>query len=272
MTSIKSGAKAVLKGLALEGPGMRARDRQRARRATRHHLSRVGADGLPIPPAELISQVAGPLSDAEFLAGGAAGRRIISETLGRNGVDVDQLSSLLDFGVGCGRVARHWVGIPAEVHGCDYNPALVEWCDANLPHVRATRNKLDPPLPYDGEMFDFVYALSVFTHLTESQQRTWSAELRRVTRVGGHVLFTTHGPTFPHQDPSFSTPEIRERLERGELIVFEPGHAGRNNCAALSPRSWVEANMLDGFELVEYVERGAEMNGGQDIYLVRREP
>ena len=28
--------------------------------------------------------------------------------------------------------------------------------------------------------------------------------------------------------------------------------------------------MLDGFDLVEYAERGAEMNGGQDLYLVRR--
>jgi hypothetical protein len=41
-------------------------------------------------------------------------------------------------------------------------------------------------------------------------------------------------------------------------------------CAALHPREWVEANMLDGFECVEYVERGAEMNGGQDLYLLRR--
>jgi len=32
----------------------------------------------------------------------------------------------------------------------------------------------------------------------------------------------------------------------------------------------VEANMLTGFELIEYVERGAEMNGGQDIYLVKK--
>jgi SAM-dependent methyltransferase len=215
--------------------------------------------------------VAGPLSDEEFLAGGALGRRILTETLARNGVEVERLGALLDFGVGCGRVARHWVGIEADVHGCDYNAALVEWCGANLPHVTAARNRLEPPLPYADERFDFVYALSVFTHLTEPQQRAWAAELRRVTRRGGHVLFTTHGPTFPHADPSFDTAEIRARLERGELIVFAPDHAGRNNCAALHPRSWVERNMLDGFELVEHLERGAEMNGGQDMYLVRRE-
>jgi SAM-dependent methyltransferase len=270
MTAIKTGARAVLKGLALEGPAMRARDRQLARRATKRQPGRIGPDGLPIPPAELISQVAGPLSEEQFLAGGAAGRRIITNTLARNGVAVEQLEAMLDFGVGCGRVARHWAGIDTDVHGSDYNPALVTWCDANLPHVTAARNRLEPPLPYPDRRFDLVYALSVFTHLTAEQQRSWSAELRRVTRPGGHVLFTTHGPTFPHRDASFRSPEVLERLERGELVVFEPGHAGRNNCAALHSLAWVEQNMLDGFELVEYVERGAEMNGGQDIYLVRR--
>jgi hypothetical protein len=56
------------------------------------------------------------------------------------------MSAILDFGVGCGRVARHWNGLSAEVHGCDYNPVLVEWCKANLPHLRAVTNRLDPPL------------------------------------------------------------------------------------------------------------------------------
>lgn len=270
MNAIKGGARKILKGVRLDGPAMRIQDRRRARHALSHTPSRVGPDSLPIPPGELIFQVAGFTSSELFIEGGAAGRRIISEVLAHNGVDVEHLGALLDFGVGCGRVARHWQGIETEVHGCDYNPMLVEWCRANLPFVKAETNQLNPPLPYSDERFDFIYALSVFTHLTEQQQQPWAAELRRVTRPGGHVLFTTHGPTFPHSDPAFRTPEIQQRLADGELIVFKPGHAGRNFCAALHPRSWVEKNMLDGFELVEYAERGAEMNGGQDIYLVRR--
>jgi hypothetical protein len=30
--------------------------------------------------------------------------------------------------------------------------------------------------------------------------------------------------------------------------------------------------MLAGLELLEYRENGAEMNGGQDLYLARRSP
>jgi SAM-dependent methyltransferase len=253
---------------------MRARDRQRARRAARQTPSRLAPDGLPIPPAELIVQVIGMPSEELFLTSGANAHQIITETLARHSIDVERLTRLLDFGVGCGRIARHWTGIETEVHGCDYNPALVAWCQENLRHVKATRNRLDPPLPYEDGSFDFIYALSVFTHLTESQQHAWIAELRRVVRIGGTVLFTTHGPTFPHQDPTFRTPEVAARLECGELLVIDPDHAGSNRCGTLHPRSWVERNMLNGFELLEYAERGgeigSEMNGGQDIYLVRR--
>jgi len=133
-----------------------------------------------------------------------------------------ELDAILDFGVGCGRVARHWAGSGVDVHGCDYNPVLVEWCRRNLPHVTAASNGLDPPLSYENERFDFVYALSVFTHLTERQQRLWITELRRVTRPGGLVLFTTHGPALRFSDPAWPTPEILQRLADGELVVTLP--------------------------------------------------
>jgi SAM-dependent methyltransferase len=260
----------VLGALGIDGHLKRARDRQRARRALRHDPRELAPDGLPLPPPELISQVAGASTGEQFFELGARGRAVIADAVRRSGADLDAMEAILDFGVGCGRVARHWRGASFQVYGCDYNPVLVDWCRHNLPHVRAQANKLNPPLPYGDERFDLVYALSVFTHLDEAQQLSWIAELRRVTKPGGLVLFTTHGPSFPHGDESFSTPEIAARLDRGELVVFAADHAGRNMCAALHPREWVEANMLDGFECVEYVERGAEMNGGQDLYLLRR--
>jgi len=267
--SVKEGARGALKRLGIEGTAMRARDRQVARRAIRNGAGGTGPDGLPVPPAELINLVAGPTPIDEFLAGGKLGHDVIHAALERNDISLDG-ATVLDFGVGCGRVARHWKDDPVKFHGSDYNPVLVEWCQANLPHVTAGTNQLEPPLPYKAETFDLIYALSVFTHLTEPQQLVWASELRRVTKPGGVVLFTTHGPTFPHADPQFRTPEIQERLAAGEFLIFEPGHAGRNHCAALHPRDWVEKHMLSGFELVEYAERGATMNGGQDIYLVRR--
>ena len=48
MTSIKQRGRTVLKGLGLEGTAMRARDRQRARRARNRDQARLGPDGLPL--------------------------------------------------------------------------------------------------------------------------------------------------------------------------------------------------------------------------------
>lgn len=270
MRQVNRLAHAALARLGLHGAALRARDRQLARRALRNDPGILASDGLALPPDELIAQVSGGASREEFLAGGRLGSEIITAALARHGVAIGEVGALLDFGVGCGRVARNWAELDAEIHGCDYNPVLVEWCRRNLSHVTPSLNRLDPPLPYEDERFGLVYALSVFTHLTQTQQLTWIAELRRVTRPGGLVLFTTHGPAFRFSDPEWPTADLRRRLDGGELVVVLPEHAGRNACTVLHTRAWVTAHMLDGFELLEHVENGALMNGGQDLYIVRR--
>jgi len=71
------------------------------------------------------------------------------------------------------------------VHGSDYNPRLVRWCRESLPFADFRVNGLQPPLPYaDGEL-EFVYAISIFTHLTEALQDAWLQELARVLAPGG---------------------------------------------------------------------------------------
>jgi hypothetical protein len=39
---------------------------------------------------------------------------------------------------------------------------LVRWCRRNLPFADFGINHLDPPLPYEEEQFDLIYALSGF--------------------------------------------------------------------------------------------------------------
>lgn len=260
----------ALSRAGLQGTVLRARDRRRARRALHRDPGLAGPDGFPLPPDELIEQVSGVTTRELFLSGGATGREVIEATLARHGARLAELEAILEFGIGCGRVARHWAGVDVDVHGCDYNPALVDWCRRHLPHVTAVVNGLDPPLPYADGRFDLVYALSVFTHLEERRQRDWIAELRRVTRPGGFVLFTTHGPQYDFNVSDWPTADMCRRLADGELVVVLPQHAGRNACVALHPRSWVEEHMLRDLELLEHVPHGAVMSGGQDLYLARR--
>ena len=93
-----------------------------------------------------------------------------------------QVDSVLDFGCGCGRVTRYWSGFAGSVAGSDIDGPAVAWCRSNLAFARFEQNRLEPPLAFERESFDLVYALSVFTHLTGELQLAWRDELRRVLR------------------------------------------------------------------------------------------
>ena len=104
------------------------------------------------------------------------------------------MGALLDWGCGCGRILRHWADLTeTRVCGCDIDPQMVGWCQANLPFADVARIELSPPLPYADSSFGLVYALSVITHLPEELQHAWVRECYRVLRPGGYLLFSTLG-------------------------------------------------------------------------------
>lgn len=245
--------------------------------AVRGALSVRGAtrapDGLPLPPASLRVLVSGDADPNAFLETGRAHNDFIRALLGANGIDVTTLDSILDLGCGCGRVTRWWQDVDGPtIHGCDYNPKLVAWCRSGLPFARVVRNELLPPLPYEAATLDHVYAISVFTHLTEAQQDLWLSELARVVRPGGTVLFTVMGEFYAER---LSGPE-RERFDAGEVVTRFEGLSGTNMCATYHPPAYVTRRMLgERFELLDSVQPLSEPERtadrlGQDSYLIRR--
>ena len=228
---------------------------------------RAGSDGLPLPPGRLIVLVAGTPEPEWFLESGALAARSITTALGKAGVELERMGAILDFGCGCGRVLRQWAHLGGpEIWGTDYNERLVSWCRDNLPFAHLTRNALEPPLPLEDGQFDLVYGLSVFTHLPLRLQHAWMAELRRVVRPGGFVLFTAHGRRYLDRLQEAE----REQFLAGELVVRWEHVAGTNLCAAYHPQEWVQRELARDLELVEFVAEGARGNPHQDLYLLRR--
>jgi SAM-dependent methyltransferase len=131
------------------------------------------------------------------------------------------LSTVLDWGVGCGRVARHLApSLGHRFHGCDIDTSNVAWCAENLPGTYR-ECKLEPKLPYADNSFDLIYGISVFTHLRENWEARWLVELHRVLRPGGCMLVTVHGQTaidFAGLDPS-TYKALQDRVEREGLAV-----------------------------------------------------
>lgn len=225
------------------------------------------AGGLPVPPPRLRFLTGNHPDLDAFLEGGANTSRVIRERLAGLGSPVESLGSLLDFGCGCGRVARFWADVPdVDVHGCDYNPKLVEWCSASLPFMTVRRNGLEPPLPYEDASFDFLYAISVFTHLPLDLQRGWIDEVRRVLRPGGIALITLHGTSFADR---YLEGEHRAAFDRGVPVVRYDDLAGTNGCMALHPERYARDELFSRFDVLEFLPQAQVPEVGQDVWIAR---
>ena len=130
---------------------------------TRQSLRRSTA--CPCRRRTLIVRVAGTPDVSWFLDSGRLAAESIGETLERAGTGIEAMTSILDFGCGCGRVVRHWSRFDVRVSGSDLSGAAIDWCRENLPFARFETNGLSPPLAFAHDSFDLAYALSVLTHL-----------------------------------------------------------------------------------------------------------
>jgi SAM-dependent methyltransferase len=227
----------------------------------------AGTSGVPTPPAGLRVLVSGGADHDWFLRSGARHAAVIRSLLAAHGQPVEELGAMLDFGCGCGRIIRHWESVEGPlIVGTDYNPRLVRWCAANIPFGAFSVNGREPPLGLASKSFDFVYAISVFTHLPEQLGLQWMGDLRRVLRPGAFLLLTTHGAAFYE---GMSDAE-RSVFRRGGLVVRRPRGAGSNLCSAYHPRTYVEGTLSRGFTLEDFVPRG--LDECQDLVLLRSAP
>jgi len=220
--------------------------------------------GVPLPPSELVFQVAGSANIQWYLDCGRAMFETFVELIERQR-RLAELRAVLDFGCGCGRVLRYWNGVRGPtVHGTDYNPAMIAWCRQNLPFAQTALNAARPPLAYADASFDCIYAVSVFTHLAEELQDPWLRELTRILAPGGCLLITTQGTSFRGD---LSEVE-RAGFDRGELVVRYQEGSGTNLCGVYHPPAYAQHHLTQHLRIGEFVPAGTRAGVNQDIYLL----
>jgi SAM-dependent methyltransferase len=200
-----------------------------------------------------------------FLKGGAERADAIRESLDEAGVDLARCRRVLDFGCGCGRIIRHIRTMsPADLHGSDLNPDLIDWCQRQLTFGRFLCNGLAPPLSYHRDSFDLVYSISVLTHLDEDLQNQWLEELRRILTPGGALLVTTHGDScFDGLDAGES-----QRYRNGELVVRSSDSLGSNLCETYHPPAYFRRVTEPLFDEVHHFPQGSPGQRAQDIWVL----
>ncbi len=102
---------------------------------------------------------------------------------------------VLDFGAGAGRTLRHFMreARTAEFWGTDIDEPSIRWMQENIcPPFHAWQSTVNPPLGLEHESFDLIYAISVFTHLTDNSI-PWLLELHRMLKPSGLMIATYMG-------------------------------------------------------------------------------
>lgn len=195
---------------------------------------------------------------ADFLAG------IIKKQLGNK-----QDLAVLEWGCGPGRVIRHLpsrLGGKTACYGSDYNTETIAWCSANLPAIKFSLNDLTPPLPYEQSKFDFVYCISVFTHLSEETGLKWADELFRVLSPGGLLVITTAG------DYSYETDLVgdeKNQYKNHGIVTRGEYEEGKKMYLARHSPAYVKDVLLKKFDFIEHVTAGFPFIA-QDYWLVKK--
>jgi len=150
---------------------------------------------LPYPPLPLARRTGGLAGRSDpvraYETTGAETKRALLEILPAEWSFEGK--RVLDFGCGAGRTLRHFLveAAAAEMWGADIDSASIAWLNQALsPPLHLVCNREDPPLGLDDNSFDLIWALSVFTHLTDSSL-AWLLELHRLLKPGG-LLIATH--------------------------------------------------------------------------------
>lgn len=223
----------------------------------------------PVPSKDLQVRVAGAYYPA-FFEDGKTMFRDMQEILGRHRLGFADFNSILDFGCGCGRllIPLSFLADARKLSGTDIDPEPIAWLKSNYPDFKnLDANGHAPPTNYAPGEFDFVYGISIFTHLPEDMQHAWLAELSRIIRPGGHGIFTTHGENhFIHLPERDRTKLMEKGFHYSDLGATE-GLPDFYRASFQTP-DYVKREWTRYFDVLAIYPKGIGQN--QDAVLVRK--
>ncbi len=224
---------------------------------------------LQLPPARLRFDVIA-CSQAEYYV--TTGKTMALQMQGVMGKwGIPSAATICEWGCGPGRILFQLAALDTQKTskfiGTDMYPPSIKWAQSvQDSHTTFLLNKMSPPLAIPSASVDFVYAVSVFTHLSEPLTREWLTEIMRLLKPGGIFWFSAHNGQHHLRD---LTSEQRIALNRGEFVAIDSKHDGSQMYTGIHCPALMKAIIADaGAELLEYQPGGN--NKYQDAWIVRK--
>src|SRR5689334_14843559 len=128
----------------------------------------------------------------EFFATGKNEVGVVLRCIAELGLSVDLKAPALDFGCGVGRLTRALAEHFAECWGVDISPTMITLAkefNHDLPQCQFLLNERDTLESLQDNYFGFIYTSIVLQHMAERYILKYIAELVRVLRPGGVLVF-----------------------------------------------------------------------------------
>lgn len=139
---------------------------------------------------------AGGLS--EFFENGASDAAKIKDIADRFGIE--RTAAVLEFASGYGRVSRHLSSIFPNAMCADIHPGAVAFLRREI-SIKAILSAATPKNFKPGRTYDFIFVLSLFSHLPDYLFGSWLGRLYKLLNPSGVLMFTTHGETAIKHEP-----------------------------------------------------------------------
>jgi 2-polyprenyl-3-methyl-5-hydroxy-6-metoxy-1,4-benzoquinol methylase len=181
----------------------------------------------PLPPKHLQVRVVGGFVP-DFIESGSRVYDEMNSVLKPVGKQLKDFQYILDFGCGCGRIIRAMkTRLPHSIFcGTNIDNEAIKWLKKY--YKKYGEYDINPywlPSVYGENQFDFIYCISVFTHLPEDLQFAWLEELKRISKPGAYLICTTHGKK--HYE-KIRGGELEIILNKGFLYLHEGKKAWTN--------------------------------------------
>jgi SAM-dependent methyltransferase len=237
--------------------------------------------GIPgrIHPNDFMFDHASPAEVASYAERAGHVVANIEASLAAGDRRLDDVERWLDLGCGYGRVIRFLVErVPPErIWASDVVHEAVDFCSSEFgTHSLYSQPDLEA---LQLEPFDFIYAISVLSHLNDRNSRALLRVIGDALRPKAIAMFTTHGRR-SLEDPALYGAEFGER--RGEIaraveargMTFLPYAftGGDDYGMAWHSREWIEETVAelhrDAVRLIRFVPHG--LDDHQDVFAFQR--